>query len=126
MDRATVDAWITDNLLDSDIWKRASETKQTVAVRQAERNLSRWYPGATLTVEIVAYQAVWELYGVDPVLKYQRHSVKTLQDSGETVTYKDGERSPVAPDVRSLLGPTADEIAEAEAESPPQFGGMLV
>jgi len=127
MDRQQVADWIADNLLDSDIWDRASEHKQTVAVRQAERNLVRWYPDVELTVEIVAYQAVWELYGVDPVLKYQRHAVKSLSDNGESVTYKDKEERPaVAPEVRSLLGPTADELAEDAAANPPQYGGALI
>jgi hypothetical protein len=127
MDRQQVADWIADNLLDSDIWDRASEHKQTVAVRQAERNLARWYPDVELTVEIVAYQAVWELYGVDPVLKYQQHAVKSLSDNGESVTYKDKEERPaVAPEVRSLLGPTADELAEDAAANPPQYGGALI
>lgn len=127
MDRQQVADWIAENLLDSDVWDRASEHKQTVAVRQAERNLTRWYPDATLTVEIVAYQAVWELYGVDPVLKYQRHAVKSLSDNGESVAYKDKEeRPPVSPEVHSLLGPTTDEQAAEEAKNPPQYGGVLI
>lgn len=127
MDRQQVADWIAENLLDSDVWDRASEQKQTVAVRQAERNLARWYQDVDLTVEIVAYQAVWELYGVDPVLKYQRHAVKSLSDNGESVTYKDKEERPaVAPEVRSLLGPTADELAEDAAANPPQYGGALI
>lgn len=117
--------WIADNLLDSDPWVRAGEQKQAVAVRQAERNLKRWYPDVELTDEIVAYQAIWELYGVDPVLKYQRHAVKSLGDNGETISYKDKEERPVvAPDARELLGPTADEIAEEEAQL--QYGGALI
>jgi len=127
MDRQQVADWIAESLLASDVLDRASEQKQTVAVRQAERNLARWYPDVELTVEIVAYQAVWELYGVDPVLKYQRHAVKSLSDNGESVTYKDKEERPaVAPEVRSLLGPTADELAEDAAAKPPQYGGALI
>lgn len=126
MDKQTVADWIVDNLLDTDAWDRASEQQQTVAVKQAERNLARWYPDAALTVEIVSYQAVWELQGLDPALKYQKHNVKTVQDSGEGVTYKDGERPVVAPDVRGLLGATAEELAEQAAEdSSPQYGGAL-
>lgn len=123
-----VGAWIADNLLDSDPWDRASEQKQAVAVTQAKRNLTRWYPDVELTDEIVAYQAIWELYGVDPVLKYQRHAVKSLGDNGESISYKDDDRPVVAPDVRELLGPTADELAEQEAEEAAQlqYGGALV
>jgi hypothetical protein len=121
MDRQQVADWIADNLLDSDIWDRASEHKQTVAVRQAERNLSRWYPDAKLTVEIVAYQAVWELYGVDPVLRYQRHNVRSMMDAGELVTYANGERPVIAPDVTSILGtPTGGN------EGGRQYGGALI
>lgn len=123
-----VGAWIADNLLDSDPWIRTSEQKQAVAVTQAKRNLSRWYPDVELTDEIVAYQAIWELYGVDPVLKYQRHAVKSLGDNGESISYKDDDRPVVAPDVRELLGPTADELAEQEVEEAAQlqYGGALV
>jgi len=128
MDRQEVADWIAGNLLDSDAWNRADEQKQSVAVVQAERNLTRWYPDQVFDVSIVAYQAVWELQGVDPALKYQKHNVKTVQDHGETVTYKDGERPVVAPDVREVLGPTADELAdqEAEEEANKQYGGALV
>lgn len=129
MDRQVVGDWITDNLLDSEPWVRASEQKQSVAVTQAVRNLSRWYPDVELTDEAVAYQAIWELYGVDPVLKYQRHAVKSLGDNGETISYKDKEERPVvAPDVRELLGATADELAELEADEAAQrqYGGALL
>lgn len=130
MDRQEVGDWIADNLLDSDPWDRASEHKQAVAIVQAERNLNRWYPGINpMAISIVAIQAVWELYGVDPVLKYQRHAVKSLGDNGETISYKDKEERPVvAPDVRELLGPTADELAELEAEeqAQKQYGGALI
>lgn len=124
MDRLIVNDWIVDNMLDSEAWLRAGEHKQSVAVKQAERKLALWYPETELVVAVVAYQAVWELQGVDPALKYQKHNVKTVQDSGETVTYKDGERSAVAPDVLVLLGPPAGEHDDDEAI--PQFGGMLI
>ncbi|REK67999.1 MAG: hypothetical protein C6P35_03245 [Cohnella sp.] len=129
MDRQEVADWIAANLLDTDAWDRASEQKQAVAVVQAERNLARWYPDKSpFPVEVVALQAVWELQGVDPALKYQKHNVKTISDNGESVTYKDGERPAVAPDVREMLGPTADELAEQEAEEAAQrqYGGVLI
>lgn len=129
MDRQVVGDWIADNLLDSEPWVKASEQKQSVAVTQAVRNLSRWYPDVELTDEAVAYQSIWELYGVDPVLKYQRHAVKSLGDNGETISYKEKEERPVvAPDVRELLGPTAEEIADLEAEeqAQKQYGGALI
>lgn len=126
MDHNDVGDWIQANLLDTDAWDRS--TKHAVAVVQAERNLSRWYPDVALTVEIVAYQAIWELQGNDPALKYQKHNVKQVSDNGESVSYKDGERPVVAPDVRDLLGPTADELAELEAEemAQRQYGGALL
>jgi hypothetical protein len=117
--------WIAGNLLDSEAWDKATDQKRAVAIAQSERNLSRWYPDKdAFSVEIVAYQAVWELQGIDPALKYQKHNVKTVTDTGESVTYKDGERPAVAPDVRELLGPTADELAEHEALR--QYGGVLL
>jgi hypothetical protein len=121
--------WIASNLLDSEAWDKATEQKRAVAVVQAARNLSRWYPNKNdFSVEIFALQAVWELQGIDPALKYQKHNVKTVTDTGESVTYKDGERPIVAPDVRAMLGPTADELTEKEAEQEAlrQFGGVLV
>ncbi|GGH17298.1 hypothetical protein [Paenibacillus segetis] len=126
MDHNEVGDWIHANLLDTDAWDRS--TKQAVAVIQAERVLSRWYPDVELITELVAYQAVWELQGIDPALKYQKHNVKTVADNGESVSYKDGERPVVSPDVRDLLGPTADELAELEAEEAVQrqFGGALI
>lgn len=126
MDHLEVGKWIESNLLDTDAWDRSP--KQAVAVIQAERNLSRWYPDSELVVAIVAYQAVWELQGIDPALKYQKHNVKTVTDNGETVSYKDGERPVVAPDVRELMGATADELAELEAEEAVQrqYGGALL
>lgn len=129
MDRQEVADWIAANLLDTDAWDRASEQKQSVAIVQAERNLARWYPEINpMAVSIVAFQAVWELQGIDPALKYLKHNVKTITDNGESVSYKDGERPVVAPDVRELLGPTADEIAAEAAEqaAQQQFGGCLL
>ncbi|MUG45522.1 hypothetical protein [Paenibacillus woosongensis] len=128
MDRQEVADWIAANMLDTEAWDRGTEQRQTVAIKQAERNLARWYPDVVLTAEIVAYQTVWELQGIDPALKYQKHNVKTVSDNGESISYKDGERSLVAPDVRALLGSTADELAEEEAAEAAQlqYGGALV
>lgn len=117
-----VGAWIDANMLDSDAWDRS--IKQVVAVVQAERNLARWYPDVALTVDHVSYQTVWELQGIDPALKYQKHNVKQVTDEGEQVSYKDGIRDIVAPDVRDLLGSTAEEIA-ADTSTPLQYGGCL-
>lgn len=128
MNAQEVGDWIAANMLDTDAWDQASETKQAVAVKQAERNLARWYPKVAQSVDVVSYQTVWELQGVDPALKYQKHNVKTVSDNGESVSYKDGTRDVVAPDVRELLGPTDEEMAEQEAEeaAQKQYGGALV
>ncbi|QSF42663.1 hypothetical protein [Paenibacillus tianjinensis] len=121
-----VGAWIAVNVLDSEAWDKAK--KPAVAVTQAERNLTRWYPSIVLTVPVVGMQAIWELQGIDPALKYQKHNVKTVTDNGESVSYKDGARPAVAPDVRDMLGPTADELAdeEAAADLQEQYGGYLL
>ncbi|MGG3278797.1 hypothetical protein [Paenibacillus solani] len=129
MDPQEVGAWISANMLDTEAWDRAPDKKQAVAVVQAERNLARWYPNISpMDISIVALQTVWELQGIDPALKYQKHNVKTVSDNGETISYKDGERPDVAPDVRSLLGLTADELAEegAAEAAQRQYGGALV
>lgn len=130
MERQEVAEWIAANILDSDPWDRATEQKQTVAIVQAERNLAQWYPEITpMAASIVAFQAIWELYGIDPVLKYQRHAIKSLGDSGESISYKEKEERPVvAPEVRALLGPTADELLEEEATeaAQKQYGGALI
>lgn len=129
MDRQEIGAWIESNMLDTESWDRATDQKQTIAVVQAERNLSHWYPNISpMAVSIVAFQTVWELQGIDPALKYQKHNVKTVSDNGESISYKDGERPEVAPDVWALLGPTADELAEKEAAEAAQrqYGGALV
>lgn len=125
MDHVEVGDWIQSNILDSDAWDRSA--KQAIAVVQAVRNLARWYPDVTLTVDVISYQSIWELQGTDPALKYQKHNVKQVSDNGESVSYKDGERPVVSPDVRDLLGATTDELAEVEAEEAAQcqYGGEL-
>ncbi|MDW0113767.1 hypothetical protein QT711_11265 [Sporosarcina saromensis] len=119
-----IDAWIAANVLDSEAWDKAE--KKDLAVVQATRNLSRWYPKVELTDEHIAYQAIWELQGLDPALKYQKQGVKAVTDNGERIDYV--SRSKVAPDVRDLLGVPLFEIEEKETEeeSPPQFGGALL
>lgn len=115
-----VNAWITANILDSSAWEKYV-SKQEVAVIQAERNLTRWYPDEKLTDEIVSYQVIWELQGIDPALKYQKHGVKSVSDEGEKVDYSDGGRDKVAPDVRQILGSPTDDNS-----SDKQYGGSLV
>ncbi|NUU62695.1 hypothetical protein [Paenibacillus agri] len=121
-----VSTWIADNVLDTAAWDKLP-LKQPLAIKQAERNLTRWYPTVVLTVELVSLQAIWEMEGLDPALKYQKHSVKSVNDNGEGVTYS-GIRDVVAPDVRDLLGKTASEIAEEEAAGGTdlQYGGSLI
>lgn len=129
MDRQEIADWITSNLLDTEAWERASEQRQSIAVVQAERKLANWYPTINpMAVSIIAFQSVWELQGLDPALKYQKHNVKTISDNGESVSYKDGIRPDVAPDVRELLGATAHELSELEAEQAAQrqYGGALI
>ncbi|QWU17390.1 hypothetical protein SAMN04487895_104224 [Paenibacillus sophorae] len=120
-----VAAWIVGNVLDTEAWDKKPE-KQPLAVKQAERNLSRWYPEVELMVEVVSLQAIWELQGLDPALKFQRHAVKSLNDNGEGITYS-GIRDVVAPEVRELLGKPAFELAEEAEDAPgPQYGGCLI
>jgi hypothetical protein len=115
----TVAQWIQENVLDSSAWDNS--TKQAVAVTQATRNLQRWYPDEEHTDEVVAYQAIWELQGIDPALKYQKHGVKSVADSGERIDYGDLMRDKVAPEVRDILGSPVDEYEGAAL-----YGGRLV
>jgi hypothetical protein len=115
-----VDAWITANVLDSAVWEKYS-AKQSVAVTQAVRNLTRWYPDEELTDELVSYQVIWELQGIDPALKYQKHGVKLVSDGQERIDYGDKVRSMVSPDVLQLLGSPDDESANDK-----QYGGCLI
>ncbi|MEK4328917.1 hypothetical protein MKX70_24060 [Paenibacillus sp. FSL R7-0312] len=122
-----VNLWIAENVLDTDAWDK-KPAKQPLAVKQAERNLARWYPAVVLNIEVIALQSIWEMQGLDPALKFQKHGVKSVDDHGEGVTYS-GIRDVVAPDVRDLLGKTASEIAEEEAEEDGtdlQYGGCLI
>ncbi|KIL46936.1 hypothetical protein KP77_25050 [Jeotgalibacillus alimentarius] len=120
----TVGAWIASNVLDSQAWDEAA--KKDLAFVQASRNLTRWYPEVPLTDETVAYQAIWELQGLDPALKFQKQGVKAVTDNGERIDYT--SRDKVAPEVREILGPPIFEVVEHEAEEEalPQFGGMLL
>ncbi|MFF2910006.1 hypothetical protein [Paenibacillus sp. NPDC057934] len=121
-----INLWIEENVLDTEAWDK-KPLKQSLAIKQAERNLARWYPTVALTTELISLQAIWEMQGLDPALKFQKHSVKSVNDNGEGVTYS-GIRDVVAPDVRDLLGKRASEIAEEEAEGRTdlQYGGSLV
>lgn len=114
--------WISANVLDASAWVNAA-AKQALAVTQAERNLVRWYPAVTLTYEHVALQAIWELQGLDPALKFQKQGVKSVTDNGEGITY--GVRDVVAPDVRQLLGAPVFEGSDGQG-SDVQYGGCLL
>lgn len=116
----TVDLWIQENVLDRSAWGRSSE--KSIATTQATRNLQRWYPAVPLTDELLAYQAIWELQGMDPALKFQKQGVKSVSEGEARIDYLD--RNKVAPDVREILGPPAFELIE---EAPAILeGGRLV
>lgn len=104
----SVNTWIQSNILDSKAWDES--TKQSIAVTQASRNLTRWYPDIEQTGEIVSYQVIWELQALDPVLKYQKHGLKHISESGDRIEYN--TRDVVAPDVREILGDPSFELDE--------------
>lgn len=112
----SVNAWIQANVLESEVWDKSQ--KQELAVIQATRNLKRWYPNETLTDEIVAYQAIWEIQGVDPALKFQKQGVSSVSGDGERIDYS--FRDKVAPEVREILG------GESDASNVRLEGGMLL
>ncbi|MGM0776916.1 MAG: hypothetical protein ACQEXE_10430 [Bacillota bacterium] len=116
----TVDLWIQGNILDRKAWVDSSE--KGIAVLQAERNMNRWYPDAELTDELVAYQSIWELQGMDPALKFQKQGVKSVSEGSDRIDY--ASRDKVSPDVREILGPPAFELIE---EAPVILeGGRLI
>lgn len=118
-------AFIELNVLDKSSWETASN--QEIAINQATIHLTRWYPLAELTADVVAYQSIWEVEGADPALKYQKQGVKYVSDGGERIDYDKRDR--VAPDVREILGPPAFEVIEEleEAEEPVDlYGGELL
>lgn len=102
--------WIQDNVLDRKAWEDSEE--QPIAFNQAIRNLNRWYPTVELTDEVVAYQAIWELQGMDPALKYQKQGVKSVSEGEDRIDYL--TRDKVAPDVREILGAPVYELVEDE------------
>lgn len=119
----SIDQWIKENLLEAAVW--VSFENQSVAFIQTVRHLTIWYPDAELTVPVVAYQAIWEIKGLDPVLKYSGQGVRSLTDNEERVDYGDYIRPKVAPEVHNLLGPPIDERTDA-VEPPLLFGGTLL
>ncbi len=119
----SIDQWIKENLLEAAVW--VSFENQSVAFIQTVRHLTIWYPDAELTVPVVAYQAIWEIKGLDPVLKYSGQGVRSLTDNEERVDYGDYIRPKVAPEVHNLLGPPIDERTD-DVEPPLLFGGRLL
>ena len=119
----SIDQWIKENLLEAAVW--VSFENQSVAFVQTVRHLTTWYPDAELTVPAVAYQAIWEIKGLDPVLKYSGQGVRSLTDNEERVDYGDYIRPKVAPEVHNLLGPPIDERTDV-VEPPLLFGGALL
>lgn len=117
IDVSSVAMWIDENMLDKTAWTEAERPE--IAVTQSIRNLNRWYPGVALTDEIVAYQSIWELQGLDPVLKYQKQGVKTLRENRDEINY--GERDKVSPEVKELLGAPQDK-----SDYIPLSGGELL
>ncbi|MCU9614086.1 hypothetical protein OEV98_10995 [Caldibacillus lycopersici] len=106
-----INAWIQGNVLDTKSWEDAS--RKEVALVQAERNLKRWYPNAELTNEIISYQVIWELQGLDPVLKYGKQGIKAISEGQDRIDYL--ERDKVAPEVREILGVPLYELEEIES-----------
>lgn len=104
----TVDLWILGNVLDRKAWQ--DSTEKPIALNQAIRNLNRWYPEVELTDEVVAYQAIWELQGNDPALKYQKQGVKSVSEGEDRIDYL--SRDKVAPEVREILGIPFFELTE--------------
>ncbi len=117
IDVSSVAMWIDENMLDKTAWTEAE--RPDIAVTQSIRNLNRWYPGVELTDEIVAYQSIWELQGLDPALKFQKQGVKSIRERGDEINY--GDRDKVSPEVKELLGAPQDK-----SEYVPLFGGELL
>lgn len=119
----SVETWLTTNHLESNVW--TDFERKSVAFMQAIRHLNSWYPDVELTDEVIGYQVIWEIKGLDPVLKYSGLGVKSLTDNGERVDFGDFVRDKVAPEVHTLLGPPIDERTNV-VEPPLLFGGTLL
>jgi hypothetical protein len=104
----SADVWIKTNVLNSKAWN--DSTKKELAVIQATRNLERWYPEVELTDETVSYQAIWEIEGTDPALKFQRQGVRSVSEGEDRIDYL--TRDIVAPEVREILGAPSFELTE--------------
>jgi N-acetyl-anhydromuramyl-L-alanine amidase AmpD len=113
----SVGVWIQANILDSKAWDNSN--KQGLAITQATRNLERWYPEMELTDEVVSYQAIWEIQGTDPALKFQNQGVKSVSEGSDRIDYH--TRDKVAPEVREILGVPSYELTEVFLE-----GGSLL
>jgi hypothetical protein len=113
----SVDAWIKENVLDSKAWDIS--IKKELAITQATRNLERWYPEVELSDEAISYQAIWEIQGMDPALKFQKQGVKSVSEGEDRIDYL--IRDKVASDVREILGVPSFELTEIFLE-----GGSLL
>ncbi|MFE8697977.1 hypothetical protein ACFYKT_16670 [Cytobacillus sp. FJAT-53684] len=117
----SINTWIQANILDSKAWDDSS--KKDIAVVQAMRNIKRWFPEVVFSDEIISYQVIWELQGLDPVLKYGKQGIKHISESGDRIEYT--TRDKVAPEVREILGVPLYELEESEP-SVILEGGMLL
>jgi hypothetical protein len=113
----SVDPWIKANVLDSKAWDDSN--KKELAVTQATRNLERWYLEVELTDEVISYQAIWEIQGMDPALKFQKQGVRSVSEGEDRIDYL--TRDKVAPEVREILGVPSYEFAGVYLE-----GGCLL
>lgn len=115
-----VEIWIQSNVLDRKAWE--DSTEKAIAVIQASRNLTRRYPDKELTDEVVAHQAIWELQGLDPALKYGKQGIKAISEGQDRIDYQN--RDKVAPEAREILGAPSLELVE---EAPVVLeGGILL
>jgi hypothetical protein len=113
----SVDVWIKANVLDSKAWD--DSTKKELAVIQATRNLERWYPEVELTDEVISFQAIWEIQGMDPTLKFQKQGVRSISEGEDRIDYL--SRDKAAPEVKEILGVPSYELSEVYLE-----GGCLL
>lgn len=115
-----VEIWIQGNVLDRKAWEEFDDKE--IAINQATRNLTRWYKLMEMTDEIVSYQTIWEIQGLDPVLKYGKQGIRSISEGEDRIDYL--TRDKVAPDVRDILGTPSYELLE---EAPVILeGGRLI
>ena len=97
MDTVTkVNEFISENILHSEVWDKATEVQKKKAVNQATRSLiqllGKKYPDGTIPIEHIAEQCVWILK-IDDMVQRSEMGAKYINVDGVSVSYSQKDRS---------------------------------